>query len=53
MGSAGWWALQAQELPQDPEGTLVAATPGHEFHVAFWHNLHDYLYWRAQADVAA
>lgn len=50
MASAGSWALEAQELPQDPKGTFVGATPGYEFHVDFWHNLHDYLYWRAQAD---
>ena len=28
MASAAWWVLQAQEVPQDPKGTLVAATPG-------------------------
>lgn len=51
-GVAPWAAgpLRAQELPQDPATTLVVETPGYAFHVDFWANLHDWLYWRAQDD---
>ena len=42
--------LAAQQLPSDPAQTLLVATPGYDFHADFWHNLHDYLYWRAQDD---